>query len=312
MPDHLHFSKRILERFSQGVRSVHSCNSNYPPSHSLHILPEHYMNAAYPISPPSLEIQLSAIGFSSTIQTIELSTVISNIQKDHGSAFLNTHFMNKNPAECAEVLQALMFHNLLRPKTIGDIFRSEEFLTTIKNMKIKDTSKAWDFAAIGKFHGMHVCETVFKSGIRVNYGVFPADFSHIQPGHNQYPENARHYTDKPMIQIQRLIDVPDAEFFNKLNFDAVYFANQNSRLFSTILKGALNNAQKNDGAEYTRSPSPGCWWIDPVNLLNNAKLPITTALTPDRILQVLFLGIYSRPFLISFRADLLGSLCQDR
>ena len=246
------------------------------------------MTVKYPIAQPKLEIQLSSIGFSTTAHTIPLQNVIANIKKEHGDAFITTHFLHKGPAECGDVLEALILHNLLRPKTIQDIFRSDEFETTINNIKLKNSSKSWDFAAIAKFHGKKVCEAVFKSGMRITYGDFPTAFPTIVPGHNQYPEYARDYNEKPMIQVQRRTDVPDAEFFDKLNFDPIYYANQNSRLFSTILKAKLNHAARIEGQQYTRVP-PGCWWIDPVNLLNASKLPITTPLNADKIAQVLTL-----------------------
>lgn len=244
------------------------------------------MRVQFPIAVRKLEPQLITLGFTSTNATIHLDNVVKNMTETNGSAFVTTHFHEKTPAQFGPILNSLFTLGLLRPKTIEDIFNSEEFLETIKNIKRKDQTKGqeWDFAAIAKFHGLKVAEHVFKTGVQITYGEFPTAFPAITPGHNQYPKAAAQYADTPIIHVQRITDVPQAAFFN--SFDTIYHINKKTRIFSTVLNGDLNNALQEQ--EYVRG-QPACWWIKPQNLCKAANLEITAIDTFDspQILQVL-------------------------
>lgn len=246
------------------------------------------MRVQFPIAVRKLEPQLITLGFTSTNPTMHLDNVVKNISDTNGPAFVTTHFHGKTTAQFGPILNSLFTLGLLRPKTMEDIFASDEFQETIKNIKRKDQTKGqeWDFAAIAKFHGLKVAEHVFKTGVQITYGEFPTAFPTITPGHNQYPKAAAQYTDIPIIHVQRITDLPHAAFLD--SFDTIYHINQKTRIFSTILNGDLNNAFQDQ--EYVRG-QPGCWWIKPQNLCKAANLEITAIETFDssRILQVLSL-----------------------
>ena len=263
------------------------------------------MHVQYP-TVQKLAPQLKSIGFSETVCTLPLITVVQNIKDTHGQDLYDTHLNGKSPDQSGAIIQSLLTHNLLRPKTTNDILASEEFETTIKMIKIDPSklphgSKPWELMAIGNKHGMKVCEYVFKTGIDIKLGDFPDDFPDIRPGHNQYPDRSERFTNIPMIKVERVLDLQNAQFFN--SFDTVYFANRSTRLFSTIFNGDLCNAQKDPDNEYTRG-KPGCWWLVQSKFLKTAGMPITTPLDKDTILQVI------NPFLISYTTIFHDSFSQ--
>lgn len=245
------------------------------------------MNTQLPL-PKKIQQQLYSIGFSDTVQSLKLPTVVKNIKDTFADELYNTHLLNLETTKIPPVLHSLLKHNLLKPKTLEQVFESDEFISTIQMIKADQTKNRmqhpWDFPAIARFHGMSVCKQVFMLGIDVQLGDFPDDFGHIQPGHNQYPRKAELFRDTPVIKLQRVRGPDDPQFFG--SFDTIYHVNQSSRLFSDIFKGDLNNAERNAADQYARG-LPGCWWMVQSTFLKIAGLPLTTSLDKDKTLQVI-------------------------
>ncbi len=204
---------------------------------------------------------------------------MSNLQKIFGDEFMKEHFTSVTTAQFSDTFQILLSYGSLRKKKLSDEYNTLKFKTMINNIKTRN----WDLTSIANQYGMEAAEQLFKEGIQVTYGKFPQTFPHIQPTHNQYPTMAEKYTGYPIIHLQKVRNIPNAEFYN--SFDIMYWANLKTHIFSDTLNGELCRSGDAE-REYTLAP-PGCWWIQPIHLFSAAKTKPSANLDADVILQVI-------------------------
>jgi hypothetical protein len=222
-----------------------------------------------------MQAQFSAMGFSETVRSLPMNEVLQNITRFHGLDFANDHFLGKGLKDAGPTIHGLLRLGLLSPISLEDRLRTQALKTAAFNI----SKGKWHYTALGKLYGKELAKAVFFNGVQVTYQDFPPDSLRLTPDHHQWPEGHSSYTGFPIIHLQRILDGKSPEFYS--NLDPLYTLNLKTRIFSSILEGECMKS-----ATVAGQFIPGCWWIRPGKLLASNKLPVTTHLDSNKILEV--------------------------
>ncbi len=169
------------------------------------------------------------MGISGTTTTLSVDDILSNISKDKGPALMTKCFHTREITAYAEIIEKLLIHNMLSPKSILEEFGTEKCDELFHNIK----SQNWPISAADKIFYPSASETLFKHCTLVRHGMFPDDFQGIVPGHHLYPHNPAKYIGFEAIMLQK----NTATGNNLLNtIDMLYLANAETHIFKEIYR----------------------------------------------------------------------------